>query len=108
MSQGGIANFLFEQGIPSAKGKERWTQDENTNRKNGYLVQLAEPTGRPFVCAGTATVTLPGYPSGSFGGVPAGWSMASNFTRTRLLFQKHGSKMLSAENWAWRMGENIE
>ncbi|EDS09193.1 recombinase family protein [Anaerotruncus colihominis] len=51
MSQGGIANFLFEQGIPSAKGKERWTQDENTNRKNGYLVQLAEPTGRPFVCA---------------------------------------------------------
>ena len=58
--------------------------------------------------AGTATVTLPGYPSGSFGGVPAGWSMASNFTRTRLLFQKHGSKMLSAENWAWRMGENIE
>lgn len=57
MSQGGIANFSFEQGIPSAKGKERWTQDENTNRKNGYLVQLAEPTGGLLFVrnAGTAT-----------------------------------------------------
>ena len=31
MSLGGIADFLFEQGIPSPKGRERWTQPVLSN-----------------------------------------------------------------------------
>lgn len=45
MSLGGIAQFLFEQGIPSPKGKERWTQPVLNNLLSnqkyiGYIISF--------------------------------------------------------------------
>lgn len=45
MSLGGIAQFLFEHGIPSPKGKERWTQPVLSNLLSnqkyiGYIVSF--------------------------------------------------------------------
>lgn len=45
MSLGGIADFLFVQGIPSPKGKERWTQPVLSNLLSnqkyiGYIVSF--------------------------------------------------------------------
>lgn len=45
MSLGGIADFLFEQGIPSPKGKDRWTQPVLSNLLSnqkyvGYIVSF--------------------------------------------------------------------
>ena len=45
MSLGGIADFLFEHGIPSPKGKERWTQPVLSNLLSnqkyiGYIISF--------------------------------------------------------------------
>ncbi len=45
ISLGGIADFLFEHGIPSPKGKERWTQPVLSNLLSnqkyiGYIVSF--------------------------------------------------------------------